>query len=272
MDEILTRHKKELKSLEGEKRASLKKAKALKGKKGKEAFESLAKQFEEKLKLLQDKHETEISESGSAVTEEQNALEATNNTVEDADEIERQNKLEKARRKREAKKDKERKRQEELEREAAEAGPSMRQTELEALETQLKPLSLKIVEIPSDGNCLYRAIAAQCDSDYIKIRGLCADILSSKEDEYAPFCEYTDTIATFEQYVDCVRSSSEWGGHLELRAVAEGLKRSIVVYSATQPMLVMDGTDDTNPVLLSYHLHYYSLGEHYNQVMKVDDS
>lgn len=38
MDEIRTRQKKELKSLEGEKRASVKKAKSLKGKKGKEAL------------------------------------------------------------------------------------------------------------------------------------------------------------------------------------------------------------------------------------------
>jgi hypothetical protein len=38
MDEIQTRHKKELKALDGEKRAAIKKAKALKGKKGKEAL------------------------------------------------------------------------------------------------------------------------------------------------------------------------------------------------------------------------------------------
>lgn len=102
-----------------------------------------------------------------------------------------------------------------------------------------------------------------CDSG-----GICADVLDSKKEEYAPFCEYTDSITTFDQYVDSVRSSSEWGGHLELRALAEGLKRSIVVYSATQPKLVMGDADDSNPVLLSYHLHYYSLGEHYNQVVK----
>jgi hypothetical protein len=46
----------------------------------------------------------------------------------------------------------------------------MRAMELETLDLQLKPLSLRIVEIPSDGNCLYRAVAAQCGSDYIAIR------------------------------------------------------------------------------------------------------
>lgn len=100
---------------------------------------------------------------------EPDEVEATSDAVEDLEEKARLNKLEKARRKREAKKEKERERQKALEEEALQAGPSMRETELEALESQLKPLSLKIIEIPSDGNCLYRAVAAQCDSDYIKI-------------------------------------------------------------------------------------------------------
>lgn len=120
---------------------------------------------------------------------------------------------------------------------------------------------------------------------------ICADQLTSHQDEYAPFCEYTDAVSSFDQYVDRVRSSSEWGGHLELRALSEGLKRPIVVYSASQPKLVLgedylsqpgspkngedassdatDGDDDGShaPILLSYHLHYYTLGEHYNQVV-----
>lgn len=96
---------------------------------------------------------------------------------------------------------------------------------------------------------------------------ICADALINKEEEYAPFCEYTDSITSFEQYAERVRSSSEWGGHLELRALSEGLKRPLVVYSAAQPKLVMGDADGENPVLLSYHLHYYSLGEHYNQVV-----
>lgn len=118
---------------------------------------------------------------------------------------------------------------------------------------------------------------------------ICADQLQSHQEEYAPFCEYTDSVASFDQYVDRVRSSSDWGGHLELRALSEGLKRPIVVYSASQPKLVLGedyystdthhendddyvaaaaaGGDEHAPILLSYHLHYYTLGEHYNQVV-----
>mmetsp|Transcript_31398 Transcript_31398/g.34754 ORF Transcript_31398/g.34754 Transcript_31398/m.34754 type:complete len:281 (+) Transcript_31398:65-907(+) len=266
---MLARHKKELKSYEGEKRAAMKKAKSLRGKKGKEALASLEAEFEENFIILKRKQKQELV---GGATEEVNEVPTTktgdDENAADGQEMVRLRKIEKARCKREAKKDKERQRQEDIEREAAETGPSMRQTELEALETQLKPLSLEIVEIPSDGNCLYRAIAAQCDSNYAKIRGVCADVLSEKKEDYSPFCEYTDAITTFDDYVVSVRSSSEWGGHLELRALSEGLKRPIVVYSAARPKLVMGEEDGGNPVMLSYHLHYYSLGEHYNQVVK----
>ena len=98
-------------------------------------------------------------------------------------------------------------------------------------------------------------------------------MLSQNQDEYAPFVEYSDTITNYDQYLDRVRSSSDWGGHLELRALSEGLKRPIFVWSATQPKLVIGDEEGENAILLSYHLHYYSLGEHYNQVVKdsVDD-
>jgi OTU domain-containing protein 6 len=99
---------------------------------------------------------------------------------------------------------------------------------------------------------------------------VCADHLLQHEEDFGPFCEYTDTITSFGQYVDRVRSSSDWGGHLELRAISEALKRSIVVYSASQPKLILgEEIDDDCPILLSYHLHYYTLGEHYNQIVPI---
>ncbi len=87
-----------------------------------------------------------------------------------SEEVERLKKMEKARRKRDAKKEKERQQRQKETLEQESVGPSMRDMELQALELQLQPLSLRVVEIPSDGNCLYRAVAAQCGSDYNKIR------------------------------------------------------------------------------------------------------
>ncbi len=100
---------------------------------------------------------------------------------------------------------------------------------------------------------------------------LCAHTLKANEDEFAPFCEYTDDITNFDQYVNVVRDSAEWGGHLELRALGMGLDRPIHIYSVQSgkdPLAIHDdGTGNKDPILLSYHLHYYALGEHYNQVV-----
>ena len=102
---------------------------------------------------------------------------------------------------------------------------------------------------------------------------LCADTLSEHQDEFAPFCEYTDDITSFDEYLSKVRNSAEWGGHLELRALGIALGRPILVYSVqsgAKPLAIheLEEGSGAEPILLSYHLHYYALGEHYNQVVK----
>ena len=117
-----------------------------------------------------------------------------------------------------------------------------------------------------------------CCSMFVAINNigsLCADTLAKHQEEFAPFCEYTNEISTFDEYVEKVRNSAEWGGHLELRALGIALGRPIYVYSVqsgAKPLAIHEDTDNETkmrePILLSYHLHYYALGEHYNQVVK----
>jgi len=275
--ELTSAHKKALKSLEGEKRAAIKKAKALKGKKGKEALASTETEYEQKKKDLVATYEAALSGlKGSSVTPtvDDAAVPPAPAEPVDTEQVERERKMEKARRKKEKQKGKEMARLKEIEKQNAEAGPSARQIELDALASQLTPLQLQMNEIPSDGHCLYRAVAAQLRDgrSYTEIRNMCATMLEAEEQEFSPFAELTEDVSTFAMYVDRVRNSSDWGGHLELRALHQALKRSIVVYSAVQPKLVL-GEDDGggDPIRLSYHLHYYSLGEHYNQVVAASD-
>jgi OTU domain-containing protein 6 len=106
---------------------------------------------------------------------------------------------------------------------------------------------------------------------------LCADQLQEHEADFAPFCAYNDDIPDYVTYVDRVRSSADWGGHLELRALSMALHRPVMVYSAAQQSALVIAEEvssqqagDTvhdNPIRLSYHLNYYSLGEHYNRVV-----
>lgn len=104
----------------------------------------------------------------------------------------------------------------------------------------------------------------------------CADSLLAHEADFSPFCEYTDEIPDFAAYVERVRSSADWGGHLELRALCIALRRPIHVYRAhaAEPLVIDEqGCNDGNdPIRLSYHLSYYALGEHYNQVVEKEAS
>ena len=103
---------------------------------------------------------------------------------------------------------------------------------------------------------------------------LCADTLLSNEDEFAPFCEFDEKVPDFAAYVDRIRNSSDWGGHLELRVLSIALQKHILVYSmqSKEPLHLQPDNvpNDDDPIRLSYHLHYYALGEHYNQVVKVE--
>ncbi len=102
---------------------------------------------------------------------------------------------------------------------------------------------------------------------------LCANALKQHEEEFGAFIELTDSVKSFDEYVEQVRCSAEWGGHVELRALSMALRRSIYVYSAREkePLILQDTNhldDALPPIRLSYHLHYYALGEHYNEVVE----
>jgi OTU domain-containing protein 6 len=182
---------------------------------------------------------------------------------------------------------KERAREQAIVDENANAGPAARDVEMAILQSKL-PDGMRMEEVTADGHCLYRAVAAQQqqqqhssselakDWTYSSMRNLCADKLQEHEADFAPFCEYTDAIPDYATYVNRVRSSADWGGHLELRALSMALHRPVIVYSAAQssePLVIAEevehqqGDAIDNPIRLSYHLSYYSLGEHYNRVV-----
>ena len=230
-------------------------------------------------------------------------------TEEEIQAAKREKALAKKLKKKNAQRQKEVDRDQRIQEENSKAGPSRRQLEMEALQKlQLHPRGLEVEEVEADGNCLYRAVSVQCsrlgvsiknNSDvsggtegYGKIRSVCADVLlGENRAEYEPFAEFGEGHgahessgdnhpATYEQYVNNVRSTSMWGGQLELRAISEALKVPIVVFSAESPPLTMgaehdpDGEDSEGKdwskkkaLLLSFHRHYYALGEHYDSVV-----
>ena len=346
LDEVKSRHKKELKAFEGEKRAAIKNAKS-RGKKAKGAVKEAEFKYEGLERDLKDRHRAELQQltAGGDKQDEGNSKikddddEAPTNTTEQQQQQQQQqpkqvgfdetivNKeeqklteeqiqaekrekaLAKKLKKKNAQRQKEADRDQRIKEENSKAGPSRREMEMEALQKlQLHPRGLEVEEVEADGNCLYRAVSVQCSrmgvnvksnsSDvsgtegYGNIRSICADVLlGDNRAEYEPFAEFGEGHgahessgdnhpATYEQYVNNVRSTSTWGGQLELRAISEALKVPIVVFSAESPPLTMgaehdpDGEDSDvkdwskkKALLLSFHRHYYALGEHYNSVV-----
>jgi len=306
MDELKAKHKKELKSFDGEKRTALKKIKGTsgKGKKGKEALAKAEVEWSRTQEEMLERHTNELSTLSSTTdtnTESADTTTNNNNTQQEQQQTEdtttttttttssssrTKHNLQKAKRK-QAEREAQLAHESQLLDDARNAGPSAREMELSQIrELYLADAQLEVNEVTADGNCLYRAVAEQLNrssdqsggkKDYGDMRRLCAEALSSNQEEYAPFAELDDVISTFDGYIEKVRSSSEWGGHLELRALAVELKRTIVVYSADAPPLEIIGSGgskeeggEEDVIRLSFHRNYYALGEHYNCVVSVE--
>lgn len=111
-----------------------------------------------------------------------------------------------------------------------------------------------------------------------------------------------DLAAAVRRYCSRLATTAMWGGHPELRALASVLSRTILVYRAGQAtaplairpdgeatpdaddisadsrsnststsssmMTTMDGHGHS-PLRVSFHEHYYALGEHYNSVVPI---
>lgn len=269
-EEIKSRHSKELKALDGQKRAALKKAKQTggKSKKAKETINALDSEFDSKEKETKQRHETELHNLNPVVPPEKEHLPQTEekdpitSIPQQSQQIPK--KLSKSQKKRQKEKEKEAAREKEIEEELKNMGPTAREVELQRMhELYLDPLNLIIKEIPADGNCLFRAIGDSIGLEYSRVRALCGDTLEQHSSTFEPFCESDNFI----EYCQRVRGSSDWGGELELRVLALGLKRKIIVYSADcMPITMGEGEENGDDILLSYHKSYYSLGEHYNAV------
>jgi OTU domain-containing protein 6 len=129
---------------------------------------------------------------------------------------------------------------------------------------------------------LYAALADQArvhslpgaNGDVGSFRAIAADYMLAHADDFAPFLDNpddcTDMNALLRQYADKVRSTVEWGGQLELRALAAALQCVIVVHSAAQaPLRMGDDVAGAPELHVSYHKRLLSLGAHYNSVRPI---
>ncbi|KAH6621853.1 OTU domain-containing protein 6B [Boeremia exigua] len=171
------------------------------------------------------------------------------------------------------------------EEEAANA-PNPREQEKSAFEPLLAARGLALHEIRADGHCLYAAVADQLGArgmalvprgadatqglpPYKKVRYAAAGWIEAHADEVGGFME--DGVA---EHVRKIRETGEWGGHLELLAVARGYGVVVCVLHGDGRVDRIQGEegegegDKKEEIWLGYFRHSHGLGEHYNSLRK----
>lgn len=155
-----------------------------------------------------------------------------------------------------------------------------RNVELQTIKKILFERGLMVYEIPSDGHCLYNAVAHQlkvigeAPLNFRELRTKTAVYLRSNMNEFLPFisnAESNDLLSPeqYEKYCDDVADTSAWGGAIELQVLSHVLKCPIEVIQASgAPYVIGDDYKIEKKMILTYHRHMYELGAHYNSVTK----
>ncbi|KAH8670910.1 hypothetical protein BX600DRAFT_457804 [Xylariales sp. PMI_506] len=147
---------------------------------------------------------------------------------------------------------------------------------------EFKANNLVEKEIQPDGHCLFSAVADQLaqndipllggssstdgEAPYRIVRKRATGYMATHPDDFAPFLD-----ESLEGYIRKIRDTAEWGGQLELTALANAYEVEIRVLQdgrteVIEPMAVVGAKKGT--LWLAYYRHGYGLGEHYNSLRK----
>ncbi|XP_015109094.1 deubiquitinase OTUD6B isoform X2 [Diachasma alloeum] len=197
---------------------------------------------------------------------------------EKGEDVEPVQRISKAQKRREKKAQAERERNERIIEQEALNVFGKRNIETQAIKKMLGERNLTLYEIPSDGHCLYNAVAHQLkliDDIPLGLQDLrtkTAVHLRENMNDFLPFLSNPDSEELFspeqyEKYCDNVATTSAWGGAIEV--LSKVLKCPIEVIQATGvPYIVGSEFETSRKVTVTYHRHMYELGAHYNSVTK----
>ena len=133
-------------------------------------------------------------------------------------------------------------------------------------------------DIRPDGHCLFSAVADQLEQHSIPlgtvaaaaqpfrtVRAAAAEYMTAHADDFAPFLE--EPLAA---HVAKIRDTAEWGGQLELLALANAYSVEIRVVQdgRTEVIAPTSAEQPQETVWLAYYRHGYGLGEHYNSLRR----
>lgn len=129
-------------------------------------------------------------------------------------------------------------------------------------------------DINPDGHCLFSAVADQLGQNdialngtgepaYKTVRRAASAYMLEHGDDFAPFLE-----EDLEGYARKMRDTAEWGGQLELMALARTYRAEIRVVQDGRMERIgeEEGRESGKTLWLAYYRHGYGLGEHYNSL------
>ncbi|XP_035445912.1 deubiquitinase OTUD6B [Spodoptera frugiperda] len=267
-----SKHRKEKKELQAQIQALKKAAKNDKTKKKELTAEILRLETE-----MDTRHQQEI-DSANKNHKDTNEITDTalNNVENDLSKV----KISKAQKRRDKKSQQEKERDELIKQQEQENRHGPRNIELQEINNKLKERGLKIFMIPSDGDCLYKAVSHQLaiikqkDVSVDELRESAAKYIRQHKGDFLPFMTHPDTFEMltdedFEEYCDKLENTKVWGGQLEVRALSNSLKCPITIIQATGPGSIDQGDEyEKPPLIITYHRHMYGLGEHYNSTVQ----
>ncbi|KAF9809470.1 hypothetical protein SFRURICE_020767 [Spodoptera frugiperda] len=267
-----SKHRKEKKELQAQIQALKKAAKNDKTKKKELTAEILRLETE-----MDTRHQQEI-DSANKNHKDTNEITDTalNNVENDLSKV----KISKAQKRRDKKSQQEKERDELIKQQEQENRHGPRNIELQEINNKLKERGLKIFMIPSDGDCLYKAVSHQLaiikqkDVSVDELRESAAKYIRQHKGDFLPFMTHPDTFEMltdedFEEYCDKLENTKVWGGQLEVRALSNSLQCPITIIQATGPGSIDQGDEyEKPPLIITYHRHMYGLGEHYNSTVQ----
>ena len=112
------------------------------------------------------------------------------------------------------------------------------------------------------------------EHSYKSLRKAAAGYIKSHEEHFKSFLSLES--ATFESYCRRIERTNAWGGQHELIALSHVLKRNIQVMRHDMSIQMFPDPEtqtpyEGDPIRLSYHIHEYSGGEHYNSIVSLEE-
>ncbi|EPS37334.1 hypothetical protein H072_8984 [Dactylellina haptotyla CBS 200.50] len=167
----------------------------------------------------------------------------------------------------------------------AAAMPDLRAIEAARMKQLFDENNLIEIQIAPDGHCLYSAFALGLEDAQIPLstdaeqgndgkkrgytftRKAAGDYISAHADDFLPFLEEGETL---DSHVNKIQNTAEWGGQMELLALAKKYAVTVKIVQATGVGVTSMNEDEGKEanVWLAYHRRGYGLGEHYNALRK----